>query len=32
LQAAWELAGQQGITSDRRVIAAKDARKAALSG
>lgn len=31
LQATWEAAGKAGVTADRRVIAAKDARKAALA-
>lgn len=31
LQAAWEGAGRAGVTSDPRVVAAKDARKKALS-
>jgi hypothetical protein len=30
LQSAWEAAGRAGVTADRRVIAAKDARKKAL--
>jgi hypothetical protein len=30
LQAAWEAAGRAGVTGDRRVINAKDARKKAL--
>jgi hypothetical protein len=31
LQAAWEGAGKAGVTGDAKVIAAKDARKAALA-
>jgi hypothetical protein len=31
LQAAWEGAGKAGVTKDPKVIAAKDARKKALS-
>jgi hypothetical protein len=31
LQAAWEQAGKAGVTGDRRVVAAKDKRKAELS-
>ena len=30
LQSAWEAAGRAGVTADRRVIVAKDARKKAL--
>ena len=32
LQASWEAAGKAGVTGDRRVIAATNKRKAALSG
>jgi hypothetical protein len=31
LQAAWEGAGKAGVTTDKRVIAAKDRKKAALA-
>lgn len=32
LQEVWERAGKAGVTGDRRIVAAKDKRKKALSG